>query len=100
MTSVLVARELARLDIDIVAFGEVRFAGQGFIMEDGTGYIPSSGLGRTQDECRLWGVGFIIKPSIARKLQNLPIGYSAPKTPNPGQQVCHYHQCVRTNSAG
>ena len=58
------ARELARLDIDIAALSEVRFAEQGSFREDGAGYTlfwsgknkapsgkteratPSSGLGR------------------------------------------------------
>ena len=45
--SALVARELARLDIDIAALSEVRFAKQGSLREDGAGY-PSFGLGRTR----------------------------------------------------
>ena len=32
------ARELARLDIDIAALSKVRFAEQGFLTEDGAGY--------------------------------------------------------------
>ena len=36
--SVLVARELASLDIDIVTLSEVRFAEQGSLREDGAGY--------------------------------------------------------------
>ena len=36
--SALVARELARLDIDIAALSEVRFAEQGSLREDGAGY--------------------------------------------------------------
>ena len=56
------ARELARLDIDVAALREVRFAEQGSLTEDGAGYtlfcsgtnkedeqaIPSSGLGTTR----------------------------------------------------
>ena len=37
-SSVLVARELARLNIDIAALTEVRFAEQGSLTEDGAGY--------------------------------------------------------------
>ena len=44
--STLVARELARLDIDIAALSEVRFTEQGSLMEDGSRYMP--GLGRTR----------------------------------------------------
>ena len=40
--SALVARELARLDIDIAAHSEVHFAEQGFLTADG------AGLGRTR----------------------------------------------------
>ena len=36
--SALVARELARLDIDIAALSEVRFAEQGSLREDGAGW--------------------------------------------------------------
>ena len=36
--SALVARERARLDIDIAALSEVRFAEQGSLREDGAGY--------------------------------------------------------------
>ena len=36
--SALVARELARLDIDIAALREVCFAEQGSLREDGAGY--------------------------------------------------------------
>ena len=61
--SALVARELARLDIDIAAHSEVRFTEQGSLREDGAGYTSS-------------GFGFMIKTSIARKLQNLPVGHS------------------------
>ncbi|WP_419612621.1 hypothetical protein, partial [Thiolapillus sp.] len=32
--------------------------------------------GKNKDERRLSGVGFMIKTSIARKLQNLPVGHS------------------------
>ena len=71
----LVARELARLDIDIAAFSEVRFAEQGSLLEDGAGYTLFWS-GKNKDERRLSGVGFMIKTSIARKLQNLPVGHS------------------------
>ncbi|WP_419609853.1 endonuclease/exonuclease/phosphatase family protein, partial [Thiolapillus sp.] len=73
--SALVARELARLDIDIAALSEVRFAEQGSLREDGAGYTLFWS-GKNKDERRLSGVGFMIKTSIARKLQNLPVGHS------------------------
>ena len=37
--SALVARELARLDIDIAAVSEVHFVEQGSLRQDGAGYI-------------------------------------------------------------
>ena len=40
--------ELARLDVDIAVLSEVGFVEQGSLREDGAGYIPSSGLGRTK----------------------------------------------------
>ena len=63
--SALVARELARLDIDIAALSEVRFAEQGSLSEDGAGYTLLWS-GKNKDEGRLSGVGFMIKTSIAR----------------------------------
>ena len=71
----LVARELAGLDIDIAALSEVRFAKQGSLMENGPGYTHFWS-GKNKDERSLSGVGFMIKTSIARKLQNLPVGHS------------------------
>ena len=68
------ARELARLDIDIAAFSKVRVAEQGSLREDGAGYTLF-GSGKDKDKRRLSGVGFMIKTSIARKLQNLPVGH-------------------------
>ena len=70
--SAVVSRKLARLDIDIAALSEVRFLEQGCLTEDGTGYTLFWS-GKNKDERRLFGVGFMIKTSIARKLQNLSI---------------------------
>ncbi|CAH1276009.1 Hypp9382 [Branchiostoma lanceolatum] len=68
--SALVARELAKLDIDIASISEVRFADQGSLTEHGAGYtLYWSGKGK--DERRQPGVGFMIENSIANKLQNL-----------------------------
>ena len=69
------ARELARLDINFAALSEVRFAKQGSLMEDGAGYT-FFWSGKNKDEHHLSGVSFMIKTSIARKLQNLPVGHS------------------------
>ena len=69
------AGELARLDIDIAAFSKVRVAEQGSLREDGAGYTLFWS-GKNKDERRLSAFGFMIKTSIARKLQNLPVGHS------------------------
>ena len=68
-----VARELARLDIDIAALSEVRFAEQGSRTENVAGYTLFWS-GKKKDERRLSGVGFMIKTSTAKKLQNVPVG--------------------------
>ena len=73
--SALVARELTRLDIDVAALSEVRVAEQGSLREDGAGSTLFWAV-KNKDERRLSDVGFMIKPSIVRKLQNLPAGYS------------------------
>ena len=68
-------REPAELDIDIATLSEARFAEQGSLREDGAGYTLFWS-GKNKDERLLYGVGFMIKTSIARKLQNLPVGRS------------------------
>ena len=73
--SALVTRELARLDTDIAALSEVRFAEQGSIREGGAGNTLFWS-GKNKDERRLSDVGFMIKTSIARKWQNLPVCHS------------------------
>ena len=73
--SSLEARELAWLGIDIAAFSKVPFALQGSHTEGGAGYFLFWS-GKKKDESRLSGVGFMFKTSIARKLQNLPVGHS------------------------
>ena len=69
------ARELAQLDIDIVALSEVHFAKQGSLTEDGAGYT-FFWSGKNTDKHRHSGVGFMTKTSVTRKLQNWPIGHS------------------------
>ena len=73
--SALVASELARLDMDIVALSEVRFAEEGSLTDDEAEYTLFWS-GKNKDERRLSAFGFMIKTSIARKLQNLPVGHS------------------------
>ena len=64
--SALVARELARLDIDIAALSEVRFAEHDSLREDGAGYTLFWS-GKNKDERCLCGVNFMFK-TFARKL--------------------------------
>ena len=51
-STALVARELARLDIDIAAFSKVRVAEQGSLREDGAG-SEIFWSGKNKDERRL-----------------------------------------------
>ena len=68
----LVATELARYDIDIVALSETRFSGKGELTERGAGYTFWSGRG--PEERREAGVGFAVKSSLASKLVSQPNG--------------------------
>ena len=73
--SALVARELGRLDIDIATLSEVQLAEQDSLTEQEAGYtLYWSETGK--DDRKLSGVGFMIKNSIASKLQSLPGGHS------------------------
>ena len=84
------ARDLDRLDIDIAALSEVRFAERGSLREDGAGSTLFWAV-KNKDERRLSDVGFMIKPSIVRKFASWLFRlYHVPKTPNPGQHVCHF----------
>ena len=69
------AKELAQLDINIAALSKVCFAEQGSLRKDGAGYT-FFWSGKNKNERRISGVGFMIKTSIARELQNLPVGHS------------------------
>ena len=73
--SALVALELKRLGVDIAALSEVRFADEGSLQEHGAGYTLFWS-GKPETERRLSGVGFMIRSSIASKLENLPTGHS------------------------
>ena len=69
----LVARELARYHVDIVALSETRRANEAQITEDGGGYF-FFWSGRTSEERREAGVGFAIRSHLVRKLASLPRG--------------------------
>ena len=73
--SALIAHELSRLNVDIAALSEVRFPGEGSLKEHGAGYTLFWS-GKLETERRLSGVGFMMKTSIASKLENLPTGHS------------------------
>ena len=63
----LVAKELARYNIDIAALSETRRAEKGELTEPGGGYT-FFWSGRNTDERREAGVGFAMKTHLARKL--------------------------------
>ena len=71
----LVAHELSRLNIDITALSEVRLADQGSLVEHGAGYTLYWS-GKPSTERRLLGVRFMVRNSIASKLDRLPTGHS------------------------
>ena len=73
--SALIAHELSRLNIDIAALSEVRFPDEGNLKEQGAGYTLYWS-GKPSTERRLSGVGFMVKTSIASKLESLPTGHS------------------------
>ncbi|XP_046846748.1 uncharacterized protein LOC124440399 [Xenia sp. Carnegie-2017] len=69
----LVARELARYNIDIAALSETRFANERQLTEYGGGYT-FFWSGRSADERRESGVDFAIRNHLVQKLANLPKG--------------------------
>ncbi|KAF7246210.1 Craniofacial development protein 2 [Varanus komodoensis] len=69
----LVARELARFNIDIVALCETRLANEGQLTETGGGYT-FFWCGRSSDEHRESGVGFVVQNHLVPLLASLPKG--------------------------
>ena len=69
----LVAKELARYNVDIAALSETRLQDKGHLTECGGGYT-FFWSGRSSAERREAGVGFAIRSSLARKLDKLPEG--------------------------
>ena len=59
----LVAKELARYNIDIAAISKTRLAEEGQVSETGSGYT-FFWKGKAQNEDRIHGVGFAIKTSL------------------------------------
>ena len=73
----LVAKELARYHLDIVALSETRLAEEGQLAEDGAGYTFFwSGRPKDHEACHQAGVGFAIKTHLVNKLTSLPKGVS------------------------
>lgn len=71
----LLAIELKRYDIDIVALSETRLANDGQITEVNGGYT-FFWKGKSGEESRESGVGFALKTSLVNKLEELPLGSS------------------------
>jgi len=70
----LVAHDLSRLNIDITALSKVRLADEGSLVEHDAGYTLYW-CGKPSTERRLSGVGFMVRNSIASKLDRLPTGH-------------------------
>ena len=69
----LVAREIARYNLHIVALSETRFSDEGQLTEKSAGYT-FFWSGRKEEERREAGVGFAIKSSLVNKLDSPPKG--------------------------
>ncbi|XP_071508585.1 uncharacterized protein [Diadema antillarum] len=69
----LVARELARYNVDIAALSETRLAERGQLTEIGGGYT-FFWSGRSSKERREAGVGFAVKSIHVQKLASIPLG--------------------------
>ncbi|XP_013793840.1 craniofacial development protein 2-like [Limulus polyphemus] len=69
----LIAKELARYHLDIVALSETRLADKGQLSEVGTGYT-FYWSGHNTDERREAGVGFAIRSDLASTLPHMPEG--------------------------
>ena len=99
--TVIVARKLARYDIDIAALSETRFPEQGQLREDGGGYTFFR-KGTTADDRRTHGVGFAINNKIVSQLAGFPVGINErlmTLTLAPKQQSTSYrHQRLRSDT--
>ena len=69
----LIASELKRYNLPIVALSETRFAGESNLTEKGAGYT-FFWSGRKEEQKRESGVGFAIKSSLVNKLDKPPKG--------------------------
>ena len=71
----LVAKELARYNLDIIALSETRFSGEGQLTEKGGGYT-FFWKGKPEGERRDSGVGFAIRSKLVDRLEEFPHGIS------------------------
>ena len=71
----LVARELARYNVNVAALCETHLPGEGQLSELGGGYT-FFWSGRSSEECREAGVGFAVKSKLVPKQTSLPKGRS------------------------
>ena len=69
------AHELSRRDVNIAALSKVRFPEEGSLQEHSAGYTLFWS-GKPATERCLAGVGFMLRTSIASKLEDLPTGHS------------------------
>ena len=69
----IIALELSRYDLDVVALSETRFADEGHLKELSGGYT-FFWKGKDLSDSRTNGVGFALKNHIAAKLESLPKG--------------------------
>ena len=69
----LIARELARYNVQIAALSETRFADEGQLSEVNAGYT-FFWIGRSEEERHEAGVGFAIKSTLVSKLTGPPKG--------------------------
>ncbi|KAI8516668.1 hypothetical protein Bbelb_052490 [Branchiostoma belcheri] len=65
--------ELTRLDIDIAALSETRLADEGQLQEDAGGFT-FFWKGLPQEDRRIHGVGFAIRNSLLKDLEEIPTG--------------------------
>lgn len=72
----LIAQELGRYDIDVAALAETRLPDEGSLTEDQGGYT-FYWKGYSTEERRLHGVGFAVKNSLLRSIEDAPVGISA-----------------------
>ena len=71
----IIARELARYDIDVAALSETRISGSTQFEEVGAGYTFFC-IGHQEGETRHGGVGFAIRSSLLKTVQQMPCGIS------------------------